>query len=108
MASGLLRNHQNFLAHELIDFRVKGRIHAALYLSIPLYVYKIRRLREDLLDGLYNFHYRCVRTIRRMTIAHLSKSRQVTDLQTSHKVACIQRVAQETKMATLRPVCLSE
>ena len=58
-----------------VDLRVKGRIYNALVLSILLYGSEAWCLREDLFNRLRSFHNRCIRSMCRITMAHMMKHR---------------------------------
>ena len=53
-----------------LDLNMKGRIYAALCLSILLYGSEVWCLKEDLFNRLRSFHPRCVRTMCRVNTAH--------------------------------------
>ena len=62
---------KNVFTNRHLDLKLKGRIYVALCLSILLYGSEVWSLREDLLSRLRSFfHHRCVRTMRRINIAH--------------------------------------
>jgi hypothetical protein len=58
-----------------VDLRVKGRIYNALVLSIFLFGSEAWFLQEDIFNRLRSFHNRCVRSMRRITMAHMIKHR---------------------------------
>jgi hypothetical protein len=69
-ASAVFGALKNILTNKDIDFKVKGSVYVALCLSILLYGSENRCLQEDLFNRLRHFHYRCARTMCRITIAH--------------------------------------